>query len=293
MELLLQQMMNALALGATYLLIALGLFLIYTVLDIPNFAHGELLTFGAYSQYLFAVQLGIPFLIALVLSCVASGLIGLGLYLGVFGWLRKAPLITVLIASLALSITLQQVIGLIWGTAPLTVPTPIADVLHIGPTSIPTYLAVVFVVALVVAASLAWLVYRSGYGKKLRSLAQNRTLAELAGVPVRRITIITFVIGSVLGGLAGAMLSAAQPMNPYMGTHPVLVSFVILILIGAGGRLRAVVAVSFVFAIAETLTAGYIANALRESVVIFVLLIFLAIKPEGVIRNASTERARL
>ncbi|MEQ3552664.1 branched-chain amino acid ABC transporter permease [Pseudonocardia nematodicida] len=293
MDVLLQQITNALVLGGAYVLVALGLFLIFSVLDIPNFAHGEMFAAGAYIQFLFSVQIGLPFVVGLILAITITAGLGVVLERLVFRRLQGVGLFPVLIASLALGIVLQQVIALIWGTSPVTVPPPVEGVTALGPVLISNYRLLVVAVVLVAAAGTAWLVYRSAFGKQLRALAQNRPLAELSGVRVARVGTLTFAIGSALAGLAGGLLAAAGPMNPYMGFHPMLVAFVVLVVMGAGGRLSAAVTGGLTVAIVETLTAGYVSNALRLAVVFVALVAFLVWRPEGAIRQASAERARL
>jgi branched-chain amino acid transport system permease protein len=292
-DVLLQQIANALVLGGAYVLVALGLFLIFSVLDIPNFAHGEMYAAGAYLQYLFAVQLGLPFVVALAMAIVVTALLGMALERSVFRRFQGVGLFPVLIASLALGIVLQQVIALVWGTNPVTVPAPVEGVTALGPVLISNYRLLVVGVVLVAAAAMAWLVYRSAFGKQLRALAQNRSLAELAGVRVGRVGTITFGIGSGLAGLAGGLLAATGPMNQYMGFHPMLVAFVVLVVMGGGGRLSAAVAGGLAVAVIETLTAGYVSNALRLAVVFVALVVFLVWRPEGAVRQVSAERARL
>lgn len=293
MDVFLQQIANALVLGGAYVLVALGLFLIFSVLDIPNFAHGEMYATGAYLQYLFSVQLGLPFVAALALAIAGTGLLGMALERSVFRRFSGVGLFPVLIASLALGIILQQVIALVWGTNPVTVPAPVEGVTALGPVLISNYRLVVVAVVLVAAGGVGWLVYRSAFGKKLRALAQNRALAELAGVRVAWVGTVTFGIGSAMAGLAGGLLSATGPMNPYMGFHPMLVAFVILVVVGGGGRLSAAVAGGLAVAVVETLTAGYVSNALRLAVVFVALVAFLVWRPEGAVRQVSAERARL
>ena len=293
MDVFLQQITNALVLGGAYVLVTLGLFLIFSVLDIPNFAHGEMYALGAYLQYLFVVQIGLPFFVALVLAMAGTALVGVIMERAVFQRLRRVGLFPILISSLALAIILQQAITLIWGTNPVTVPQPVGGVLEIGSIRISAYRLIIVVLVLLTAGAVAWLVYRSGFGKRLRALAENRDLAQLAGVKVGLIGTLTFALGSALAGLAGGLLSAAAPMNPYMGFHPMLVAFVILVVVGSGGRLGAAVIGGFTVAVLETLTAGYISNALRTAVVFAALVVFLILRPEGAVRGVTAERARL
>ncbi len=296
MEVLLQQIANSFVLGGVYVMVTLGLFLIFTALDIPNFAHGAMLTIGAYLQYTLVVRVGLSFWIALVLVTLVVAALGVLMEMAVFRPLQKAETahgLAMLVGALALFIALQAAVQLIWGVDPLSVAPPISGVLRLGPIVIGWYEVLIAVIALVAAGMLGVLVYASAFGRQLRAVTQNRQIATLAGVNGRRVGVVTFAIGTGLAGLAGALLAPALNLDSHMGFHPLLVAFVILVAIGGGGRILAVVACGFVIAILETLTAGYIANDLREVVVFVALVLFLMVRPEGAFREGATQKVRL
>lgn len=293
MDQFLQQAANGLVLGGAYVLVTLGLFMVFTTLHLPNFAHGEMFAVGAYLQYAFVVTLDIPFWIAMVLSVTVVGLIGWGLELAMFRRLQNASILAVLVGSLALAMILQELIALRWGQDPLAVPSPIEGITQIGPVRIANYRLLIIGVVLAVSVLLGWLVYRARFGRSLRALAQNREMALLAGLDVKRIGTITFVLGAAVAGLAGALLAPTTTLNPHMGFHPTLVAFVILVVAGGGGRMATIVVGGFTVAILETLAAGYIDNMARSMVVFVALVIFLALRPEGAFRLASAEKVQL
>lgn len=293
MNLILQQIANGLVLGGAYVLVALGLFMLFSTLHIPNFAHGEMYAIGAYLQYTFVVQLNLSFWVGLVLTVVGVGILGWILEILVFRRLGSSSVLAILVGSLALAIVLQELIQLIWGKDALAMPAPISGVADIGPVRIANYRILIIGAVIVTALAIAWLVYRSRFGRSLRAYAQNSEIARLAGLSVRFIGSATFIIGSAIAGLAGALLAPTLTLDPHMGFHPTLVAFVILVVAGAGGRMATVVAAGFLIAILETFVAGFINNSAREIVVFVALVIFLAFRPEGIRRLASTERARL
>jgi branched-chain amino acid transport system permease protein len=293
MELFLQQIANGLVLGGAYVMIALGLFLVFSALHIPNFAHGEMFTLGAYLQWTLVGQLGIDFWVALPLSAVIVALVGLVLERVVFRRLGGASILAMLVGSLALSIILQEIITLLWGVDPLAIDNPLSGTVHLGGVSIATYRVLIIVVALIVSVGIATLVYRSSFGRGLRAIAQNREIATLAGVDVVRIGALTFALGAGVAGLAGGLLAPTLNLEPHMGFHPTLVSFVILVVIGGGGRLKAVIWSGFLIAALETLAAGYISNDVRNMVVFIALVVFLSLRPEGAFRQASVQKVQL
>jgi len=292
-DVFLQQIVNSLVLGSSYVMVTLGLFLIFTALDIPNFAHGEMLTVGAYLQYTLVAKTGLGFWAAIPIVTLIVAAIGIVLELVVFRRLQKVSGLAILVGSLALSIAIQALVRIIWGVDPLSVSAPLSRVLHIGSVTLGEYRLLIAVVALVVAVALGILVYRTGFGRRLRAVTQNRQMATLAGVDGVRVGVITFAVGTGLAGLAGGLLAPTLNLDPQMGFHPTLVAFVILVAIGSGGRLAAVVVGGFVTAILETLTAGYISNDLRNMVVFVVLVLFLSARPEGAFRQMSTQKVRL
>ncbi len=293
MDVFLQQATNGLVLGGAYVLVTLGLFMVFTTLHLPNFAHGEMFAFGAYLQYAFVVSLGVPFWIAMVLAVAVVALIGWGLELAMFRRLQNASILAVLVGSLALAMILQELIALSWGQDPLAVPLPISGVTEIGPVRIANYRLLIIGIVLAVSVLLGWLVYRAKFGRSLRALAQNREMAQLSGLNVKRIGTITFVLGAAVAGLAGALLAPTTNLNPHMGFHPTLVAFVILVVAGGGGRMATIVIGGFTVAILETLAAGYIDNMARSMVVFVALVAFLALRPEGAFRVASAEKVQL
>jgi len=293
MELFLQQLANGLVLGGAYVMVALGLFLVFSTLHLPNFAHGEMFTIGAYLQWTAVTQMGISFWIAIPVVVAFVAMIGLLLERGIFSRLHGTSTLAVLVGSLALSIILQEIVAQLWGVDSLAITSPISGTVHLGGVSISTYRVLIIVVALAVSAAVGVLVYRSSFGRSLRAVAQNREIATLAGVNVVRVGALTFALGAGVAGLAGAMLAPTLNLEPHMGFHPTLVSFVILVAIGAGGRLMAVVWGGFLIAALETMTAGYISNDLRNMVVFVALVVFLSIRPEGAIRQASAQKVQL
>jgi len=295
MDGLLQQIANGAVLASAYILVAVGLYLIFSVLDIPNFAHGEMFTVGAFTQYALVVQLGVPFWPSLAAAAATAAALGVLLERTVFLRLRakQANLVAFLIAGLAVGIILQELLRSVFGTDALAVPAPIEGLVTLGPVRMSMYRIVVIAVSLVSVAALGWLVYRSTFGTRLRALALNRDLAALSGINVSGVGTGAFAIGSGLAGLAGGLLSATSSLTPYIGFHPTLVSFVILIMVGAGARLATVLAGGVVMALVESLTAGYIGNSMREAAVFVLLIVFLVWRPHGLTRGADAQPARL
>ena len=148
-------------------------------------------------------------------------------------------------------------------------------------------------IVVAVAMLLAFLVYRTAYGRSLRAIAQNRELAELSGVNVSIVMLITFALSGALASLGGALLAPTVALDPHMGFTPVIVAFAVLVVVGPGARMVAVVLGAFAIAILETIAAAYVANAARTWIVFLALVIFLIFRPEGAVRLAYEPKLRL
>jgi len=287
LELLPQQLINGLALGSTYALVALGLTLIFGVLLIPNFAHGELYMLGAFITYVF-VAVGLNFWLAMLAA--VSLVVGLGVVIDrlVFRAIDMSAL-SLMIAALATSMVLQQLATLIWGTEPRTIPAPLTGVLRFTHFAI-TQLQLVVMGSVAAAFTVLWLVLnRSRLGLAIRATAQNRDAARLMGISMSQVRWATFAMGAALGALAGALLGATFPIYPTMGINPVLKAFVVLVL-GGIGSLWGAISGGLVLGIAEVLVAGYISSELQDIGAFAILVLVLLLRPQGLFGRAQIER---
>ncbi|WP_185995961.1 branched-chain amino acid ABC transporter permease [Nocardioides campestrisoli] len=292
MDLFLQQSANGLVLGGAYVLVALGLYLIFSAMHIPNFAHGEMFALGAFLQYAL-MRAGLPFFLGMLVVIAAVGLVGACLERLVFRRLQTVSTVAVLVGSLALAIVVQELLMLAFGKDPLAVSAPFDGRVDLGPIVISSYRLFIIAMVLVASAGIGLLVHRTVYGRKLRALAQNKEVAQLTGINTSLIGTATFALGSALAGFAGALLAPTTSIHPHMGFQPTLIAFVVLVVVGAGGRMNTVIACGFLVAVVETLAAGYISNTARQIVIFAGLVVFLAVRPEGAVQQASSTKVRL
>lgn len=290
---ILQQFANSLALGGVYVLVALGLFLVFNTLHIPNFAHGETFALGAFLQWWLVTQLNLPFFPAVIIVVVVVAGVGVAIYQTVFRRLIKINVKAMFMGALALAFILQEVMGLVWGKDPLGMPEPIPGVADILGIKISNYRVLIVVIALITALAVGVIVFKSKFGRQLRALAQNGEMAKLSGINVERVSVTTFALGAAVAGLAGALLAPTAPLNPHMGFHLTLISFVIVVVVGAGGRMGWVIAAGFILATLETLTVAYVDGSLRTAVAFAVLTLFLIVRPEGVARASNSLKVNL
>lgn len=275
-----QQLINGIAMGSVYILGALGLMLIFGVLDIPHFAHGQVYTIGAFSAYLLVAQVHLNLILAIIITLLICGLVGLAMERLVYNPLRSSPLLSVAIASFALALLIQYSSGTILGQMPKMVPTFLAGkVIEIGAVAI-SYTRILVFGAGIVAIVLLWLfIMRTKLGKAIRAMTQNRNAAELIGVDVSQLHIVTFMIGSTMAGVSGALLGLMIPIYPSMGMMPTMKGFVIITL-GGMNILGAVVG-GFILGISESIGAGFISSAYKDSIAFIILLAILMIRPTG------------
>ncbi|GMG85392.1 branched-chain amino acid ABC transporter permease [Paralimibaculum aggregatum] len=288
LELLPQQLANGLALGSTYALVAMGLTLIFGVLLIPNFAHGELYMLGGFLTYA-GVTAGLDFWLAAVLATVL--VMGLGVLVDriTFKPLEQASGLSLMISALAMSIVLQQIATITWGTEPRTIPNPVPGILRTPFASL-TYHKLLIIAVMVLGAVGLWAILnRTRLGLSIRAVSQNRDAALLMGIEMWKVRAATFAIGAAFGALAGALLGAAFPIYPTMGVIPVLKALVVLVLGGIGSIPGAILG-GLLLGVAEVLIAGYISSELQDIGAFVILVAMLLVRPQGLFGRAQIER---
>jgi branched-chain amino acid transport system permease protein len=227
------QLLNGLVVGSSLALVASGLALLFGVLHIINFAQGDFFMLGAYSV-LFLLRLTNNYFLSAVLGTIIVGVLG-GLLLSLIVWplLQRSQVLT-LLATLGLSLIIQQLaINILGGDAKL-VPPPITATVSLGPVNYPVYFLVVVVIGMgVLLAGAAALKYTK-YGIWLRAVAQNRPMASALGVPVPRVFVVAFIVCAGLAALAGALLVPLTAVYPTVGADVILYSFIVVVAGGMG-----------------------------------------------------------
>lgn len=288
LELLSQQLVNGLAVGSAYALVAMGLTLVFGVLLIPNFAHGELYMLGAFLTYTMVAS-GLPYWLAILPAIAVVVAVGVLLDRVAFKPLEKAPLLSLMISALGASIILRQVAVLVWGSEPRTIPNPIPGVLQIGTVSVTYHQLLVFGVMLVSAFALWGILNHTRLGLSIRAASQNRTAALLMGIDMWKVRLATFVLGAIFGALAGALLGSVFPIYPTMGVMPVLKALVVLVLGGIGSIAGAVIG-GLILGLAEVFISGFISSELQDIGAFGLLVIMLLLRPQGLFGSSQLQR---
>jgi branched-chain amino acid transport system permease protein len=284
---LLQHLVNALIMGGTYALLGIGLTLIFGIMRIVNFTHGELYAFGAYMMYFFATVIGLNFFVAIVFAIVAGMALGSFIEFTLIRPKRGADIDTTMLLMIGAMIVMQNSEHLIWGGIAKSIPSPFPETpLVIGPISVSWLRVMVLVVSLMLIAATYFLINRTKLGKAMRATFLDGGTAALMGVNVNAIYTTTFALGSGLGAAAGALLGPVFVVTPTMGDLASLKAFAIVILGGLGNITGAAIG-GFMLAIAEEIGAGYISSGYRDAMGFLIIIIVLLFKPTGLFARSE------
>jgi branched-chain amino acid transport system permease protein len=281
MDQLLQHALNALILGGTYALLGIGLTLIFGIMKVVNFTHGELYAFGAYMMYALIMVLGVNFYLALPLAVVLGVVLGALIEIVLLRRLRGADIDTTMLVMIGAWIALQNSEQLAWTGVAKSIDTPFpASPLVLGPASVSWNRLFVFVVALALIACSYALINRTRLGRAMRATFQDRETAALMGVQIDTIYTATFALGSGLAAAAGALLGPVFVVYPTMGDLASLKAFAIVILGGLGSIPGATIG-GFILAFMEELGAGYVSSGYRDAMGFLLIIVILLVKPTG------------
>jgi branched-chain amino acid transport system permease protein len=281
MDQLLQHGLNALILGGTYALLGIGLTLIFGIMRVVNFTHGELYAFGAYFVYLIAATLGLNFFLGLAVAVIAGVLLGALIEIALLRPMRTTDIDTVMLVMIGAWIVMQNTELLVWGGVAKAIVTPFPDApLVIGPVSISWLRVFVLMVALLLIAGSYVLIHRTKLGKAMRATFQDGEMARLVGVDVDRVYTATFAFGAALAGASGVLLGSVFWVYPAMGDQAAMKSFAVVIMGGLGDFLGAIVG-GLLLGVAESLGAAYISSGYKDAIGFIVIILLLLFRPAG------------
>lgn len=286
-----QQLFNGLVTGSTYALIALGYTMVYGVLQLINFAHGEIYMVGAFTGLLLVTQANLPFPLALLLAMAITALLGVTIEFIAYRPLRRSSRLSVLISAIGMSIFVQNVALWVWGpqTRRFLPPFPVHTFTVAGLRTNTLELLTLFV-ALVMMLGLHLLVTRTKLGKAMRAVAQDRETAALMGINVNRTIAFTFAIGSSLAAAAGVMVGMLfNAVVPNMGVMPGLKGFVAAVLGGIGSIPGAMVG-GLVLGMAEVLGVALLSSQWRDAIAFAILILVLLYRPSGLLGRRTQEK---
>ncbi len=288
MSVFIQQVTNGLTLGSVYALLAIGFSLIFGVLNLVTFAHGEVYMVGAFAGFLALVVMPWNVPLALLVGLVTAFVLGLAVERVSFRPFRGAPHMTTLLSTIGVSITLQNAAILLLGpeTKSLANPLQLGHV-FIGPGRISNLQILIIGVSLVMVQVLTLFINRTRAGRAMRAISQDLEIARLMGIPSVRITALAFAIGSALAGLAGVLIGLYyNAFSPLMGVDAGMKAFEATVLGGLGSVPGAVLG-GLILGLAEDMTAAYLDPAYRDVVGFVILIAVLVLRPRGLMGKRS------
>lgn len=277
---LLQQVLNGLAIGSVYTLVALGLTVVFGILGIAHFAHGSLAMFGGYLTFVFSTTMGMSFFAAIAMAMPVGAIMGILIERLAYRPVRDAPHINAFIIALGLTMMLEGGNLLMFGADQVVIQTPYQKVFEFGGLFVSQLRLVVFITSVSLVALATVLLMKTKTGKSVRAVAQNRHAAVLMGVNVNFVSSVVFAISSALGVAAGALIGALLALAPGVGESFAVKGFAVLILGGLGSLPGAIVG-GLVLGVSESLAAGYMSSAYKDVISFLVMILVLLVMPQG------------
>jgi branched-chain amino acid transport system permease protein len=291
MTLLAQLLINGLAMGAVYAMMAAGFAVVYNATHIFHLAHGAVLTFSAYMFYVFLVLLHAPLPVAVGLTIVAAALLGCMIELGVYAVLRKrggGPPAQML-ASLGLLVLLQNIFALIFSTDVLTVRTGGLTVYPLGKLTVTSHHIVVAIVTMTMFAALQLFLVFSKQGRAIRALADNPNLSRAIGINPNHTYVLILALGSIMASISAMLLTWDVGVEPEMG-FMVIFFAIVAVIIGGVGYLPGALLGGFLLGLIQQLSIWQLDSKWQGGIVFAVVLVFLLVRPQGIFGNRLNVR---
>lgn len=286
-------LINGISLGSVYAIIALGYTMVYGIAKMLNFAHGDVIMIGGFVAFTTMNSLGLPPLLAVLLSVIVCTVLGIVIEKVAYKPLRKATPLAVLITAIGVSYLLQNVALLIFGSdtklftsvvkfPPLSLAE--GQILISGETIVTILACIVIMIGLMI------FIKKTKSGQAMLAVSEDKGAAELMGVNVNGTISLTFAIGSALAAIAGVLLCSAYPtLNPYTGAMPGIKAFVAAVFGGIGSIPGAFIG-GLLLGIIENLSKAYISSQMADAIVFSVLIIVLLVKPTGILGKKMNEK---
>ncbi|MEZ5590392.1 MAG: branched-chain amino acid ABC transporter permease [Gammaproteobacteria bacterium] len=293
---LLQQIVNGLTLGSLYALVAIGFSLIYGIVRLVNFAHGDLVMIGAFTALGLVASNLLPWPLLVLLVLLTGFLAGAAIERVAFHSIRNAPMVTGFIVTLSVSVAIQNAALLILGGQPrnFVFPALFRERLDIGPVNVAVIDLVIPVVALLLAGLVLLFVLRSRLGKAMRAVSENTLAAQLMGININRAVMLAFGLGGGLAAVAGLFWGGKYgQIDPLMGFIPGLKAFIATV-IGGVGSIPGALLGGYILGLAEVLFVGLLPSeyaGYRDAFVFGLLILVLLVKPNGLLGVDEGERA--
>ena len=291
MEYLVQQAINALQLGSIYALIALGYSLVYSVLTMINFAHGDVFMLGAFICLLLVLWIPLPFVAVLLLVMLIAGLIGMLIERLAYRPLRQAPKVSAIITALGCGLVISNAVNSL-SPYSQSMPRLFVDTTYtlFGNVKVSSLQILITGIAVVLMAVLDFVVRKTAFGIAMRAIAFDRATVPLMGVPVDRVISLTFGIGAALGGAAGVLYGLAYPVIAApMGILVGWKAFIAAV-IGGIGNVRGAMLGGYLIGAVEVLAVAFLPSTYRDLIAYSLLLVILIFKPHGLLGRPVNQK---
>ncbi len=288
---ILQQLLNGLILGSIYALLALGYTMVYGIIRLINFAHGDVYMMGAFMGYFLINTLHLNFFVALLLAMVGTAALGVLIEFLAYRPLRQSTRIAALITAIGVSFLLEYGMVFFFGANPRPFPQVIDTVRYeLGPVSITNIQLLILGVSILLMVVLQLIVKKTKMGKAMRAVSVDSDAAQLMGINVNRTISFTFALGSALAGAAGVLIALYyNSLEPLMGMTPGLKSFVAAVL-GGIGIIPGAALGGFVIGVLETAATALGFSDFRDAIVYGVLILILLVRPSGILGKNVKEK---
>ena len=290
MSLVIAQIINGLQSGSIYALVALGYSMVYGIILLLNFAHGDIIMAGAYMTFYAITSFHLHPLLSVVLAVAVSTLLGVVIEKVAYTPLRSAPRLSLLITAIGVSFLLENGAQLLFGADTKSMDIMVSGNLTLGSVNISLATLITIVVSVVAMIALTFLVQRTKLGKAMRAVSEDMGAAQLMGINLNRTISFTFAVGSALAGIGSVLYLCAYPQaSPTMGSMLGLKAFVAAVLGGIGSIPGAMIG-GFAIGLAEALVSAAGLSVWKDGVVFAILIVVLLVKPTGILGHPMTEK---
>ena len=293
-QIFMQQFVNALSLGSLYALIAIGYTMVYGILRLINFAHGDVFMIGGYLAFYAATAFMMPWWVAVIAAIGMTTLFGMGLERVAYRPLRDSPRISIMISAIGASFLIENLAIVLFDARPKAFPVPdfFASTFVLGDVHISMVSIIIPVVTAIILAALLWVIYRTKTGMAMRAVATDIDAARLMAIDVNRIISFTFAIGSALAAVGGIMWALKYPrLEPLMGIMPGLKCFIAAV-IGGIGSISGAVLGGLLLGLIELMTIAFLPEltGYKDAFAFILLIVVLLVKPTGLLGSKQGEK---
>jgi branched-chain amino acid transport system permease protein len=285
----LQYFINGISQGSLYALVALGYTMVYGIIRLVNFAHGEFLMIGAMCGY-YVLRANLPMPVAILAAMLSAGILAVIVERLVYRPIRKSGRVPALITAIGTSLFFEYSGQLVFGADPKTIPPFITEkIYNFGEVNVSNIQLSIFIITMLVLLFLWWLTKFTKIGKAMRATSYNLQAAELMGINTNKIISFTFFLGAAIAGLGGMLMGYTMSVEPLMGLNLGIKAFVAAV-VGGIGVIPGAALGGFIIGVAENMVSGLYKSSYRDAVSFFILILILLLKPSGILGKNVKEK---